>query len=76
VFYRSSAQREALRLGLRGEVRNLPDGRVQVIAEGEKPAVEALIAWCRQGPPSARVESVDVRWETATNQFPTFRVAR
>ena len=76
VFYRASAQQEAMRLGLVGEVRNLPDGCVEVIAEGPRDRIEELIAWCKQGPPSAQVEHVRVRWSAATGTFRTFMVAR
>jgi acylphosphatase len=76
VFYRASAQQEAMRLGLTGEVRNLPDGSVEVIAEGPRERIEELIAWCRQGPPSAQVEHVRVRWSAAKGEFRTFMVAR
>jgi acylphosphatase len=76
VFYRASAQQEAMRLGLVGEVRNLPDGSVEVIAEGPKERIEELIAWCRQGPPAAEVEHVRVRWSPARGEFRTFMVTR
>src|SRR5688572_884558 len=51
VFFRQSTVEEANRLGLRGWVRNLPDGDVEAAAEGSTTAVEALIRWCRRGPP-------------------------
>jgi acylphosphatase len=76
VFYRASAQQEAQRLGVHGEIRNLPGGEVEAIVEGEKAAVEEFIDWCRRGPPSADVENVRVRWVTATGEFRTFRVTR
>lgn len=60
VLYRASAQREAQRLGIKGYAKNLPDGRVEVLAVGEVNAVDALIEWLWQGPPSARVTHVDV----------------
>ena len=76
VFYRASAQQEAMRLGLVGEVRNLPDGSVEAIAEGPKERIEDFIAWCRRGPPAAEVENVRVRWSAARGEFRTFMVAR
>lgn len=60
VYFRASARAEAERLGLSGWVRNLPDGRVEAVFEGAPDAVAAAIAWCRVGPPSASVASIDV----------------
>lgn len=56
VGFRASCGREATRLGLAGSVRNLPDGSVEVVAEGPADAVAELIAWCRQGPRFAQVD--------------------
>jgi len=58
VFYRASAQAEARRLGLNGYARNLPDGRVEVLAAGPEDALAELERWLWQGPPLARVEAV------------------
>ncbi len=58
VFFRAATQREAKRLGLGGYVRNLPDGRVDVLACGAKPLVEELCAWLSKGPPQAQVSNV------------------
>jgi acylphosphatase len=63
VYYRASAERVATGWGLKGWVRNLPDGRVEVVAEGDRPQVEAFVVWCREGPPDAQVAAVDIRWE-------------
>ena len=60
VAFRYSAAVEAGRLGVTGWVRNEPDGGVAAHVEGDDAAVEAMVAWCRTGPPSARVERVDV----------------
>ena len=62
VWYRGSMENEAERLGISGWVRNRPDGAVEAEVEGEREAVEALIAWARHGPPAARVTDVEVRW--------------
>ena len=60
VFFRASCAREARTLALSGWVRNASDGSVEVVFEGEDAAVEAMTAWCRHGPPTARIELVDI----------------
>jgi acylphosphatase len=76
VFFRGSAQAEGMRLGLLGEVRNLPDRSVEAIVEGERHAVEEFIAWCRKGPGMAQVEAVEISWSSPRGEFRTFVVAR
>ena len=61
VFFRAETRQQAGRLGVTGWARNEPDGSVAAHFEGERDAVEALVAWCREGPSRARVEAVDVR---------------
>lgn len=63
VFFRETCRREADAAGVAGEVRNLPDGRVEAVFEGSAEAVERLVAWCRVGPPAAIVTSVEVHSE-------------
>lgn len=60
VFYRDSCRAEARRLGVRGWVRNRPDGTVEVVAEGPRDRVEQFLTWCRQGPPRAQVTGVEL----------------
>lgn len=75
VFYRANTVEAANRIGgLTGWVRNLPDGRVEVVCEGERDRVEELVAWLRSGPPAARVSDVEVVWERATGEFDSFDV--
>lgn len=76
VFYRANTEEVARRLGLTGWVRNLPDGRVEIVAEGEEDGLQKLIAWCRQGPPAARVSSVEVEEEAYTGEFVQFFARR
>jgi acylphosphatase len=66
VGFRYEARSRAQSLGVAGWVRNLPDGSVEAIFEGEDDPVEAMVAWSRRGPWSARVDSVDVSWEQPT----------
>jgi acylphosphatase len=71
VFFRASTRRKALELGLSGWVRNLPDGSVEWVAEGDSHRIDALVAWCRDGGPSgARVDQVDLSEETSELQLP------
>jgi acylphosphatase len=67
VFFRASAREQALKLGLRGYAKNLPDGRVEVLAEGSATALDALERWLHVGPPMARVESVE-RGDTSVDE--------
>lgn len=62
VFYRHSTKLEAQQLGLCGWVRNQADGTVEVLAAGPEPTLNRLIAWCKQGPPAAIVDRVEVKW--------------
>ncbi|MEA3239086.1 MAG: acylphosphatase [Candidatus Bipolaricaulota bacterium] len=63
VFYRASTQDKARTLGLSGWVCNLPDGRVEIVAQGSPHDVQELIMWAHTGPPRAQVSDVDVTWE-------------
>ena len=76
VFYRDSTQREAQRMGLRGWVRNRSDGSVEAIAQGPPERVAALIDWCHEGPPLARVVEVNVIEESGDVDEPEFEVHR
>ncbi len=60
VCYRAYTQRKARELGVSGWVRNLPDGRVEMEAQGDRRDLAELVRWCRSGPPAARVEKVEV----------------
>ena len=64
VFFRAYTQKEALAVGVSGWVRNLPDGRVEAVFEGEKEKVNEMIGWSWNGSPSAKVERVEVVWES------------
>ena len=64
VFYRAFTRDLAFSLGLKGWVRNLYDGRVEAVFEGEKGLIDKVVKECYVGPPGARVADIDVKWET------------
>ncbi|HID04426.1 MAG TPA: acylphosphatase [Candidatus Caldiarchaeum subterraneum] len=74
VFFRAYMREEAERLGLKGWVRNLPDGRVEAVVEGPEEEVKKLISWAHRGPPAAKVEKVEVMWERPTGGFRGFTI--
>lgn len=75
VSYRASTVDEARRLGLVGWVRNKADGTVELEAEGPDDKVAALLTWCNDGPPAARVERVATEEITPTGAERAFTVA-
>jgi acylphosphatase len=74
VFFRAYTEDVAGGLGVKGFVRNEPDGSVYVVAEGEEEKLKKLIEWCHKGPPGAMVRKVDVSWGTATGEFKNFTI--
>jgi len=74
VFFRSNAKREAESLGLTGYAKNMPDGTVEVIAEGPKEKLDELVEFCKKGPEAAEVSKIDVKFEKASNEFESFEV--
>ncbi len=76
VFFRASAQQEARKLDLTGFVRNLPDGTVELEAQGEADAVDRLLDWCWTGPPDAEVARVTSELVAAVEGDGVFEVRR
>ena len=74
VYYRQNTKENAQHLGLTGWVRNLPDSRVEAIVEGKTDSVERLLEWCKRGPKSARVDSVEATQEQYSGEFKTFEI--
>jgi acylphosphatase len=74
VFFRSQTQEKAQKLGLTGWVRNLPDGRVEAVFEGEKEKVKEMIEWAKKGPPGAIVNHLDLVWEEYRGEFNSFEI--
>lgn len=75
VFYRAAAREQAELLGLRGGVRNRLDRSVELWAEGDEGELAALLRWCAQGPPAARVDAIDVVWSEPIGEDEGFVVA-
>ncbi|MCM0612204.1 acylphosphatase [Marinobacter sediminum] len=74
VYYRASTETRALELGLTGYTRNLPDGQVEIVAEGTEDRLAQLKTWCHDGPPAAQVDSVEVSEQVATGEFNGFGI--
>lgn len=74
VSFRYYTLKRAQALGVTGYVRNLPDGSVEVVAEGPCAAVDQLLEWLHEGPSSAEVDHVDIEWQTPRGQFRLFEV--
>ncbi|MFH1263386.1 MAG: acylphosphatase [Pseudomonadota bacterium] len=63
VFFRATAREHARALEIQGFVQNLPDGSVELDAQGEEGLLRDLLHWCQHGPPGARVDNVEVDWK-------------
>lgn len=74
VFFRQRTKQEAQSRGVTGWVRNLDDGRVEAVFEGEEDDVEALVAFCRSGPRGAVITKVELAWEKFMGEFQNFEV--
>ena len=76
VGFRYSTVRRAHQLGVRGWVRNCADGSVEAVVEGEVSAVDAMVAWCRHGPRSSRVDALSLTDESECDGLSDFEVRR
>jgi acylphosphatase len=74
VFFRSETAYEARRHNVNGWARNLPDGRVEAVFEGESEGVEKLVEFCKRGPPGAKVTAVNVTMEPFSGEFREFEI--
>ncbi|MFO7972105.1 MAG: acylphosphatase [Desulfobacterales bacterium] len=74
VFFRLETKKAAGRYGVFGWVKNQRDGTVAAVFEGPGENVDSMLAWCKQGPPIAKVLDVDVTWESYTGEFNDFEV--
>jgi acylphosphatase len=74
VFFRRAAADKARALDITGWARNLNDGSVEIVGEGERHNLELLVAWAHHGPPHARVDAVQLKWEPFAGEFARFQV--
>lgn len=74
VFYRAHAQNEAQKLRLTGYAKNMPGGSVEILLQGPESQINAFIEWAREGSPSAKVDKVEVKWQTPVENFKNFEI--
>lgn len=74
VFFRSEIENLAIENGVTGWVKNLPDGRVEAVFEGEEQSILKLVEFCKRGPPLAKVEKVSISKEAFRAEFTDFRI--
>jgi acylphosphatase len=74
VFFRDATREKAEQLGLAGWVRNIPDGRVEMLLDGPSDKVREMVRWCKEGPSHADVEDVDTEFEASAGDLEGFEV--
>ena len=74
VWFRGSTEKEAIKLNIKGWVKNNSDGSVSVVAEGDEEALKTLIQWCKHGPTGARVDDIEVSWLDYRGEFQNFQI--
>jgi acylphosphatase len=74
VFFRRAAAEQARTLAITGWARNLNDGSVEIVGEGQRQQLKLLLTWAHRGPPHARVDAVQVQWENCVGEFTRFQV--
>ena len=76
VYFRSYIKERAQSMDLNGWVRNLLNGTVEAVFEGETENVRRMVGWCHKGPPAARVDHVETKWSTPTREYSNFELRR
>lgn len=74
VFYRANAQEEAQKLGLTGYAKNMPDGSVEALLQGPEAQINSFIEWAREGSSGAKVDKVEIEWQTPSQDFKNFEI--
>lgn len=76
VFFRQNTKRQAQSKGVMGWVKNLDDGRVEAVFEGEEDAVKAVVEFCKVGPKAASVTEVTVEWQPYREEYQSFNIVQ
>ncbi len=74
VYFRGSTRREAMKYGVTGWVRNLPDGRVEAVFEGDKDMVDNAVEFAKIGPSHSKVTDIELNWQEYIGDFKDFRI--
>ena len=74
VFFRQNAKKMAKELGLKGWVKNLPNGKVEAVIEGKKEVIERLVEWMKKGPFLSKVDDLKVNWQEAKKDLEDFQI--
>lgn len=74
VNFRHYTRQQALKTGVRGWIRNLWDGRVEAVFEGDEDKVQRMVDWCHSGPPAAQVDGVEVAWQSPAGNVEGFEI--
>lgn len=74
VWFRDSARRRAIELGITGWVKNRREGDVEIVAEGPESSIAGFIKWCRKGPPNAVVTDIDESMDEYKGEFDSFDI--
>lgn len=74
VFFRQNTLMKAKEIGVCGWVKNLRDGRVEIVCEGDEESLKEIAAWCKKGPDGAFVLGIDMQWEDFKNEFKNFQI--
>ena len=74
VFFRENTRKKAAEFGLSGFVRNLPNGKVEAVFEGEKEKIEKIIQWIKKGSETAQVENIEIDWQNSQGEFKNFKI--
>ena len=74
VFFRAYTRDQAVARGLTGWVRNLPDGRVAAVFEGDREKIDSMLVWVQEGPPYAAVDEILTDWQPHQGEFQEFKI--